>query len=170
MCFQQSLCQTESTRVHPPPPWNTHILPTTRDGLLHLSQTSSSGPIKMPQLKQLTCRIESGSKNTPLIDYDPTYGDGWVKSFIAVPATSLGRTFSVHLTSHGYIAPGLAFFVFIDSVSQCNRNRVGLIQTTDPKEKWRMEVDFRVRQKEEMLDHGRWIGREWKFEELYTGE
>ena len=36
---------------------------------------------------------------------------------------ALPSPFSVHLTSHGYTAPGLAMFVYVDGVYQVNRNR-----------------------------------------------
>lgn len=75
----------------------------------------------------------------------------------------------MHLTSSGYIAPGLAMFVFADGVLQCNRNRVNLVVPSEDTKREETEIDFRVRQKEDKIGEGKWIGREWTFEELQTG-
>ena len=64
----------------------------------------------MPTLKQLTCNVEWTGSSLPLQEYHTIYADGYVETFIAVPATP--TTFSIHLRSHGYIAPGLAMFVY----------------------------------------------------------
>ena len=56
----------------------------------------------MPTLKQITCTVEWTGANTPLKEYQTTYGDGYVQTFIAVPSVS--TPFSVHLQSKGYIA------------------------------------------------------------------
>jgi len=56
----------------------------------------------MPTLKQLTCTVEWTGSNVPLQEFQPIYGDGYVHTFIAVPP--IQTPFSVHLTSHGYIA------------------------------------------------------------------
>ncbi|KAJ9212154.1 hypothetical protein DTO166G4_6219 [Paecilomyces variotii] len=119
----------------------------------------------MPKLKQLTCHVEWTPSNTPFREYGICYGDGVVESYIAIPAGS--TPFSINLRSDGFIAPGLAAFVFIDGVYQCNRYR-GDLQISD---KVRMDclsdtVNFRVRQKEERLPDGGWIGRPWRFEPL----
>lgn len=58
--------------------------------------------VDMPTLKQLTCTVEWTGSNVPLQEFQPTYGDGYVHTFIAVPP--IQTPFSVHLTSHGYIA------------------------------------------------------------------
>jgi len=80
----------------------------------------------MPTLKQLTCRLEwmstslstgfrssiidkdKGSR-TPLDEFKTKYRDGQVETNIAVPDDPM--LFQIHLTSRGYIAPGLAMFV-----------------------------------------------------------
>ncbi|KMU81268.1 hypothetical protein CISG_02645 [Coccidioides immitis RMSCC 3703] len=127
----------------------------------------------MPTLKQLTCHVEWAPTDIPFKEYGIAYGDGTVESYIAIPSTS--SPFSVSLKSNGYIAPGLAMFVFMDGVYQCNRNRDDLIATEGkPREKAkgdrgkgaRKGVNFRVRQKEEMRGDGKWIGRPWRFEPL----
>lgn len=120
----------------------------------------------MPSLKQLQCNIEVGPKNIILTEYGTVYGDGFVETFVAVP--TLSANFSIRLTSSDYIAPGLAMFVYMDAVPQCNRNRRGLVIPNATTEPWQTEIDFRVRQKEEKFDDGRYLGREWTFEQLNT--
>ncbi|OJD19765.1 hypothetical protein AJ78_00264 [Emergomyces pasteurianus Ep9510] len=118
----------------------------------------------MPTLKQLSCQIEWAGSNVPFKEYGITYGDGCVESYIAIPNSS--TPFSVILRSNGYIAPGLAMFVFMDGVYQCNRNRDDLqpmARPSDAPRKYR-DISFRVRQREERLPDGSWIGRPWRFE------
>lgn len=122
----------------------------------------------MPTLKQLTCHVEWTPSDTPFREYGIGYGDGVVESYIAIPAGS--TPFSISLRSDGFIAPGLAMFVFIDGVYQCNRYR-GDLQNSN---KLTMDclsdtVNFRVRQMEEHLPDGGWIGRPWRFEPLNIG-
>ena len=121
----------------------------------------------MPTLKQLQCHIEHGSSNSRLLEFCTSYGDGFVETYVSVP--SRPSPFSIHLLSDGYIAPGLAMFVFIDGVVQCNRNRVGLIPAGKDVDPRKTEVDFRVRQKEDRMDDDHFMGREWTFENLNTG-
>lgn len=143
----------------------------------------------MPTLKQLSCSIEWASDPYPFKEYGVTYGDGVVESTVAVPDDT-PTPFAIRLRSNGYIAPGLAMFVFIDGVYQCNRNRNDLrpIDVADLRSastskngkdqgrasKWdgkaskACEVNFRVRQKEEELLDGTWTGRPWRFEPLTT--
>lgn len=59
--------------------------------------------------------------------------------------------------------------VFIDGVYQCNRNRKGLITPDGTLTPDFYEVDFRVRQKEERVGTGKFIGRPWRFESLNIG-
>ncbi|OAX81686.1 hypothetical protein ACJ72_03971 [Emergomyces africanus] len=118
----------------------------------------------MPTLKQLSCQIEWAGSNVPFKEYGTTYGDGYVESYIAIPNSS--TPFSVILRSNGYIAPGLAMFVFMDGVCQCNRNRDDLrpiASSLETTRKYR-DISFRVRQREERLPDGSWIGRPWRFE------
>ena len=68
----------------------------------------------MPTLKQLTCNVEWASSGVPLPEYHTIYADGYVETFIPIPSTP--TPFSVHLQSHGYIAPGLAMFVYASGV------------------------------------------------------
>jgi hypothetical protein len=115
----------------------------------------------MPSLKQLTCSVELGSSNTKIPEYGKDYGDGHVTSYITVPNEEV--TFSIHLTSQGYIAPGLAMFVYMDGQYQCNRNRRGLLVANKGLKSEHTEVDFRVRQKESKQADGTFLGRDWTF-------
>lgn len=122
----------------------------------------------MPTLNGITCYIERSPQNIPLHEYEATYGDRFVSVHVQVPKTSAG--FSVHLFSTEYIADGLAIFVFIDGVAQCNRNRQGLVKPGDKTERREYEVNFRVRQKETLRGDGTFIARPWEFKQLNTGE
>jgi hypothetical protein len=115
----------------------------------------------MPSLKQLTCTIELGSSHTKVAEYGKDYGDGHVTSYIAVPSEEVN--FSIHLTSQGYIAPGLAMFVYMDGQYQCNRNRRGLQVPSKGVRDEHVEVDLRVRQKESKQADGSFLGRDWTF-------
>ena len=121
----------------------------------------------MPSLKGLTCTIELANSNEPLQEYGTIYNDGFVETFVAVP--SKPRPFIVHLKSTQFISPGLAMYVFIDGVYQCNRNRQNL-KHHEPLDTYRSLVDFRVRQKEEKQHDGTWIARDWTFEKLNIGK
>lgn len=121
----------------------------------------------MPSLQQLTCHIELAGSDIPLQEYGTTYSNGLVEAYIAVPPVS--GAFTVHLTSTGYISSGLAMFVFMDGVYQCNRNRQGLKLPSMATRRSDTEVDFRLRQKEEKLLDGGWLGKEWRFEKLKVG-
>ena len=68
----------------------------------------------MPSLKQLTCHLKWTNSDIPLPEHHTAYADGYVQTYIPVP--EVPTPFSIHLTSNGYIAHGLAMFVFIDGV------------------------------------------------------
>ncbi|KAF2035716.1 hypothetical protein EK21DRAFT_37646, partial [Setomelanomma holmii] len=118
----------------------------------------------MPTLKYLNCSIELSQSQQTLQEFGTTYGDGFVETFVPVP--SKPQSFSIHLTSDKFIAPGISMYVFVDGVYQCNRNRqdLKLRKGSDS----RSVVDFKVRQKEEKQKDGSMIAREWKFEKLNT--
>ena len=118
----------------------------------------------MPHLKDLDCSIELLDSLRTLQEFGTTYGDGFVETFVPVP--SRPQSFSVHLTSAKFIAPGISMYVFVDGVYQCNRNRQDLKLRKGSES--RSLVDFRVRQKEEKQENGSMIAREWKFEKLNT--
>ena len=119
----------------------------------------------MPSLRDLNCSIELSDDQEPLQELGTVYGDAFVETFIPVPKKQ--RTFTVHLSSRNFIAPGIAMYVFIDGVYQCNRNRQNMKLRKPPDR--RSLVDFKVRQKEEKQKDGAMIGREWSLEELYHG-
>ncbi|RMX98371.1 hypothetical protein D0868_10126 [Hortaea werneckii] len=120
----------------------------------------------MPKLKQLVCSIELGQSRTPLQEYGAHYSDGAVESFVAVPDTKI--PFCIRLKSEGYIAPGLAAFVFMDGQYQCNRNKLQLRMPDDGVPESEYEIDFCLRQKEEKTANGTFVGRQWSFAELNT--
>jgi len=120
----------------------------------------------MPTLKQITCLVHS-ENDIKLREHQTTYSDGFVSSYIVVPPKP--TKFNIQVSSEGYVAPGLAMYVFIDGVMQCNRNRTGLLLPAAGVSKSDYEVEFRVRQKEEKLANGTWVGREWTFASLNTG-
>ena len=122
----------------------------------------------MPTLKQLTCSIEWAGSEVALKEYNTAYADGFVQTYVVIPPVS--TNFSVHLKSNGYIASGLAMFVYMDGKYQCNRNRRNLKVPDGTMSRRHTEVDFRVRQKEEKLEDGSYLGKEWRFEELNIGE
>lgn len=124
-------------------------------------------PTVMPTLKQVHCSIELGPSNTKLKEYGARSSDGHVESFIAVPETDV--PFSIRLQSEGYIAPGIAFFVFMDGEYQCNRNRIGLKLPREKIQSSEYETDFRVRQKEEKTSVGTFVVRDWTFAKLNKG-
>ncbi|KAL8809358.1 MAG: hypothetical protein Q9200_003479 [Gallowayella weberi] len=117
----------------------------------------------MPTLKQLTCSIEwsASGPSLPLQEYGTTYFDGLVETYIAIPPVS--TAFSVRLRSDGYIAPGLSMFIYIDGEYQCNRGRSNLRVPTSTTQKHHTNIDFVVRQKEESLPGGSFLGRQWTF-------
>ncbi|CAG5174455.1 uncharacterized protein ALTATR162_LOCUS7785 [Alternaria atra] len=116
----------------------------------------------MPSLKDLDCSIELSESQQALREFGTIYGDGFVETFIPVP--SKPQSFSIHLTSNKFIAPGIAIFVYVDGVYQCNRNRQDL-KLRKPSDS-RSLIDFRVRQKEERQRNGSMIAREWAFDKL----
>ncbi|KAI6907241.1 hypothetical protein KC318_g4979 [Hortaea werneckii] len=120
----------------------------------------------MPKLKQLVCSIELGQSRTPLQEYGARYSDGAVESFVAVPDTKI--PFCIRLKSEGYIAPGLAAFVFMDGQYQCNRNKLQLRMPDDGVPESDYEIVFCLRQKEEKTAGGTFVGRQWSFAELNT--
>ena len=121
----------------------------------------------MPQLKQISCHVEVGNANMSLPEYSTRYQDGCVQTFIAVPEIDV--PFTVHIKTQGYIAPGLAFFIFIDGEYHCNRNRINLrLPDTDISPK-QYEVEFRLRQKEEKTTDDTFVTREWTFAKLNRG-
>ena len=121
----------------------------------------------MPTLKQLTCSLEWESTSVALQEYQTTYSDGYVETYIVVPDNP--TPFSIHLQSNGYIAPGLSMFVYMDGVYQCNRLRRNLRMPEEDSPKHHTEIDFRVRQKEQILSKGRFIGMAWNFNRVNIG-
>ena len=122
----------------------------------------------MPKLKQIECSIELGPRNVKLKEYGARYNDGHVETFIAIPDTDI--PFTIHIKTDGYIAPGLAFFAFMDGEYQCNRNRIGFKVPGPGVEPAQYETEFRLRQKEEKTAYGSFVSRDWSFKKLQTGK
>lgn len=139
----------------------------TFDPPRHTSSIQSPAT-NMPTLKQVTCSIDLGSSNIKLKEYGHRYRDGTVETFIAVPDSPM--PFSVHVTSEGYIAPGLSAFVYIDGIYHTNRNRLDLQMPNPGVPKEAYEIDFRLRQKEEKTDGKTFVTRDWVFTALDTSE
>lgn len=116
----------------------------------------------MPTLKDLNCSIELPNSEKILQEFGTIYGDAFVETFVAVPRSS--KPFMIHLTSDKFIADGLAMFVYIDGVYQCNRNKQKL--GSRKRSEGQPLVNFRVRQKEESQQDGSMIAREWTFQKL----
>ena len=116
----------------------------------------------MPSLRQLDCQIEWGNTSNPFEEYGTAYGDGVVETYIVIPTSP--QTFSIRITSRGYISEGLAVLVFMDGEYQCNRNRLRLKPRKNGLPKSATEIDFRLRQKEKPVGDGSFIGREWRFD------
>ncbi|CAF9904131.1 MAG: hypothetical protein ALECFALPRED_004860 [Alectoria fallacina] len=93
----------------------------------------------MPTLRQLTCNVEWAGSRLPLQEYHTIYADGYVETLIAVP---------------------------MDGVYQCNRNRRNLEIPDEYTSRKKVEVDFVVRQKEELLWDGTFEGKQWRFEKV----
>lgn len=122
----------------------------------------------MPKLNHLTCSLELTGNNVKLREFGTKYDDAQVNTYVPVPKEQMH--FSIHLTSEGYIAPGLAMFVFIDGQYQCNRSRLDLPLPAEGVPPSSYQVDLRVRQKEEIQPSGEFIGREWCFHPLNLGK
>jgi hypothetical protein len=122
----------------------------------------------MPTLKQLKCEVEWGNTRTPFPEYGTTYGDGLVCAYIAIPDKP--QSFAIHLTSKNYIAEGLAMLVFMDGEYQCNRNRLNLLPPKTGTPQRLTEIDLRVRQREQPLGDGTYIGRGWRFDKHNIGQ
>ena len=57
----------------------------------------------------------------------------------------------------------------MDGVYQCNRNRRNLVIPGENTSRKKVEVDFVVRQKEELLWDGTFEGKQWRFEKVKIG-
>ncbi|KAL8693125.1 MAG: hypothetical protein Q9218_001977 [Villophora microphyllina] len=97
----------------------------------------------------------------PLQEYGTVYSDGLVETYIALPPVV--TPFAIRLRSDGYIAPGLSMFVYIDGEYQVNRGRNSLQIPSGTTQKHHTNVDFVVRQKEESIPGGQFLGRQWMF-------
>ena len=128
----------------------------------------------MPKLRQIACSIEWGNTKTAFTEHGTTYGDGIVETYVTIPDQP--QPFAISVTSRGFIAEGLAIFVFIDGKYHCNRNRVGLKPYKKGQARDETEINLRLRQKEDLIgtsqykEHGMYLGRPWRFDKHNLGE
>jgi hypothetical protein len=115
----------------------------------------------MPTLNNINCSLEINDSSTKLVEYNRRYADRAVKVFVAVP--SVDAPFRVHITTNGYVAQGIAAFVYIDGRYQCNRNRMTPASDDGI-------IELILRQKEEKSTQGYFVGRDWRFTNLGKGE
>ncbi|QIW98157.1 hypothetical protein AMS68_003675 [Peltaster fructicola] len=119
----------------------------------------------MPTLRGIECTIELA--DAPLNEHHTRYRDKYVECYIAAPDSDY--SFTIHATSSEYIGEGLSVFVFIDGDYQCNRNVPMPPRTaSNVRSSAALTAEFRLRQKEEKLSDGSFVGREWSFAHLVT--
>jgi len=122
----------------------------------------------MPRLKGIQCSIELKGSSLPLREYETWWVEGAVECYVAIP--SAPTDFTVHLTCSEYIAPVLSAYVYIDGVFQCNRFKRGLLPRGKDGSLDKSKVNFRFKQKEELLHGGRMLAHPWRFERLNIGK
>lgn len=122
----------------------------------------------MPRLKQIRCSIEVGQRHNELKEYGARYSDGAVEVFVAVPDQKL--PFAIRVQSEGYIAPGLAAFIYIDGQYYGNRNKRRLKMPGEGVDPSQYEIDFIFRQQERKRDeNGNFVAHDLFFGQLNTG-
>jgi hypothetical protein len=115
----------------------------------------------MPLLGSLDCSIQVGN-NGVLYEYGVKHEKNAALCYVAIPDVT--TDFTLILQNREYISPGLAVYVYIDGVYQCNRAKSNM----DPKHK--PGTQFTLKGKEDELAPGQFIQRPWKFEPLNIGE
>jgi hypothetical protein len=115
----------------------------------------------MVTLNNLECSIYIEDSSIKLTEYNQRYADGAVKLYVAAPA--IDAAFRIRIIANGYVAQGVAAFVYIDGRYQCNRNCMTPV-TGDGK------IELNLRQKEEKTAQGHFIGRDWRFTSLGKGK
>lgn len=123
----------------------------------------------MPTLQNITCHVEDANNGlVPFREHTIKYADSAVECRIDLPSEP--ARFAINLVSNKFIFEGISFFVFIDGRYQCNRSQCGL--TFNPNSEtglYKAPIQFRVRQKEEFLQTGECLGRDWTFKGICTG-
>ena len=117
----------------------------------------------MPVVSQLKCSVEWANSRVAFEEFGTTYNRDGVVCYIAVPSSR--TAFSIRLQNTGYMTSGLSMFVFIDGRYQCNRNKVTSKLTEDV---INQELDLFVDSREEKLQSGEYLAREWSFVMLDT--
>jgi hypothetical protein len=118
----------------------------------------------MPTSNHVSCTVRlANSFDEPVPEYATTYSDCAVSTYIAIPQHRIW--FEIHLDSDGYIAPGLAAFVYIDGNYVGNKNTVGFT----PGIEHQLHLVFDGF--EELSDGGENVTkRNWWFEEFNVGK
>ena len=124
----------------------------------------------MPTCNKISCAIILPPTDTPLPEYHRRYLDSSVSVYVPVPDIPIlhaAPSFNIQLWTDGYIAPGLAMFVYIDGRYQCNRSK----RMPPPGSAKSSGIEMRVRQKEEKIagGGGEFVGREWRWVQLDVG-
>jgi hypothetical protein len=117
----------------------------------------------MPTLNHITCTVHLATAlDGPAPEYATTYGDGTVSTHIAIPQHR--SWFEIHLDSDGYVAPGLAAFVYVDGTYAGNKDTAGF--AVGGGNRLRLVFDGF----EELAEDGESVmRRSWWFEEFSVG-
>lgn len=121
----------------------------------------------MPTLKDLTCSVEIGKYDQKLTEFQLQYEDAFAVCHIVVPEEP--TTFSIHLTSQGFIAESILAMIWIDGVYQCNKLHTNLRPPTpeDPRGK---QLNLRMRQMIRPTgEDGVFTGSQWVFDRVQIG-
>jgi len=127
----------------------------------------------MPTCNKVSCAILLPPTDTPLPEYHRRYLDSSVSVYVPVPDVPIlhaAPSFNIQLWTDGYIAPGLAMFVYIDGRYQCNRSK-RMPPPGSATGNGGSGVEMRVRQKVVKVagGGGDFVGREWRWVELDVG-
>ena len=118
----------------------------------------------MPTLNHVTSTVRlANALDEPVPEYATAYSDRAVSAYIAIPQHR--SWFEIHLDSDGYVAPGLAAFVYVDGTYAGNKNAVGFA----PRRANCLRLVFDGFE-ELAEDGGSVTKRNWWFEEFNIGE
>lgn len=124
----------------------------------------------MPTLQNITCHVEDANNGLmPFHEHSIKYADRAVECHIDLPTEP--TRFTINLMLNKFIFEGVSVHVYIDGHYQCNRSQRGL--SFNPNSEtglYKAPVQFRVRQKEEFLQTGECLGRDWTFKNTFAGK
>lgn len=122
----------------------------------------------MPKLNGFESYIKLAGSGLRLKEYDTFWASNVVECFVAIP--NQRAAFAIYLSCNAYFSPGIAAYIFIDGVYQCNRMRRLLPPVTKPDGTVEnSQVDLTFKAKEHYLDGQRQISHPWSFEKLNIG-